>query len=379
MNSSSCDVLVVGGGPAGLAAAIALRRQGMDVVVAEALSPPIDKACGEGLMPDSRAELQQLGIELDARKGHEFTGIHFANRNHGREDCVTAEFSTGKGIGVRRVELHSRMIERAVEVGVRLKWGARVGLRDRHTVWVDGEACRYRYLIGADGEASRLRRWAGLDEGSVRSRRFGFRRHYRVAPWSSHVEVHWGAAGQAYVTPVGEGEICVAAITSRSGIFMNGILDGLPHLREKLSGHEIGSRDRGAVTTTRKLRRVVSENVALVGDASGSVDAITGEGMAMAFRQAILLGESLRRDRLEDYQAAHDGILKLPQRMATAMLAMDRWDWLRDRAMHVLARDPRLFARLLAVHVGEERFYSFALQEGLGMGWNLLIQGAVDA
>ena len=48
-----CDALIAGGGPAGLAAAIALRQKGLDVLVADALWPPIDKACGEGLMPDA--------------------------------------------------------------------------------------------------------------------------------------------------------------------------------------------------------------------------------------------------------------------------------------------------------------------------------------
>ena len=58
-----CDALIVGGGPAGLAAAIALRQKGLDVLVADALRPPIDKACGEGLMPDAQRDLAALGIQ----------------------------------------------------------------------------------------------------------------------------------------------------------------------------------------------------------------------------------------------------------------------------------------------------------------------------
>src|SRR5271170_6389281 len=88
----TCDVLVVGGGPAGLASGIALRQRGLDVVVADALIPPIDKACGEGLAPDSCRELLRLGVEISG--GFEFSGIHFANRNHGWEDLVSARFSS---------------------------------------------------------------------------------------------------------------------------------------------------------------------------------------------------------------------------------------------------------------------------------------------
>src|SRR5277367_3940082 len=148
----SCDVLVIGGGPAGLAAGIALRLRGLEVVVADALRPPIDKACGEGLMPDSRRELAGLGVE--ASGGQEFSGIHFANRTPSRADFVTAEFSRGKGIGIRRVDLHRRLIERAEEIGVRLHWESRVDLSGPQLT-VGGEVRRYRYLVGADGESSR--------------------------------------------------------------------------------------------------------------------------------------------------------------------------------------------------------------------------------
>ena len=64
---SETDVFVVGGGPAGLASAIAARRNGFDVVIADSARPPIDKACGEGLMPDGVAALRRIGVELGAR------------------------------------------------------------------------------------------------------------------------------------------------------------------------------------------------------------------------------------------------------------------------------------------------------------------------
>jgi flavin-dependent dehydrogenase len=243
-----------------------LRQRGLDVIVADSLIPPIDKACGEGLMPDSRRDLLRLGIQLSG--GHRFSGIQFANRTTSREDLATAEFSAGEGLGVRRVELHRQLTKRAASIGVRLLWGCRVDLGDARTsgnrVDVGGEAFSYGYLVGADGEASRVRRWVGLERGSVRSQRIGFRRHYRVAPWSDAVvEVHWGDQGEAYVTPVAEDEVCVAAITNWSMLRFDSILEGLPYLHSKLRGRAIVGRDRGSMTTTRKLHRVTSGNVAL--------------------------------------------------------------------------------------------------------------------
>jgi len=367
-SNHSCDVLVAGGGPSGLAAAIALRRRGADVLVADALQPPIDKPCGEGLMPDARRDLARLGVDLTTGHGAPFQGILFA----GPRDRVAADFPRGEGLGVRRPVLHRLLLDRAAELGVRFSWNTPVVLRSQQPAQLAGHPCVYRWLIGADGHASRVRSWAGLDAASLRGRRFGFRAHYRVAPWSPYVEVHWGPLGQAYITPVGPREICVAAITRHPGLRLPQILKGLPLLREKLYEAALTSTQRGALTLTRRLRRVTRGNVALIGDASGSADAVTGEGLALGFRQALLLADSLAAGSLDLYEARHSAILALPQRMASLMLLLDRSPGLRDRTLHAFAHRPHLFREMLAVHVGEQSLPRFALRRGPQLGALLL-------
>lgn len=369
MSAANCDVLIVGGGPAGLATAIALRQRGADVVLADGMQPPVDKACGEGLMPDARRDLQRLGVEVEARHGAEFAGILFASA----EAQVAADFPEGKGVGVRRTVLHALLVERARELGVRMRWGAPVTLRT--DVAVGGESVHYRWLVGADGQASQVRAWAGLEAGKVRSRRFGTRAHFAAEPWSRYVEIHWGALGEAYVTPVGAGEVCVAALTRKPGVRLDAVIAELPLLRERLRGAERTTRERGGVTLTRRLRRVTRGTVALVGDASGSADAITGEGLALGFRQAELLAESLAAAGLELYEARHASILALPQGMAAAMLLLDRFPRLRARTLPVLAARPELFGGMLAVHVGQQAMPRFVLRHGAELGALLLAPG----
>src|SRR5689334_25022502 len=94
----SVDVFVAGGGPAGLAAAIAARRRGLDVTLADGARPPIDKACGEGIMPDGVAAARALGVAVD---GVPFRGIRFRDG----ESTAEATFPRGEGLGMRRTEL----------------------------------------------------------------------------------------------------------------------------------------------------------------------------------------------------------------------------------------------------------------------------------
>ena len=272
----------MGGGPAGLAAAIALKMRGADVLVADALKPPIDKACGEGLMPDALRDLAALGVEWDVRDGAPFHGIRFENWTDTDHSSVSADFKAGKGFGMRRPVLHTRLVERASELGVRFRWGTHVALGK--PVTLNHERCTYNYLVGADGQSSRVRRWAGLDHGQWSTTRFGFRRHYRIPPFSNSVEVHWSALGQVYITPVAEDEICVAVVTRRNSTRMQQVIDSIPYLRERLVLNASSLRERGAVTTTRRLTQITRDNVALLGDASGTVDAVTGEGLALGFR-----------------------------------------------------------------------------------------------
>jgi 2-polyprenyl-6-methoxyphenol hydroxylase-like FAD-dependent oxidoreductase len=384
MNSShaspaTTEVLIVGGGPAGLAASIALRQRGIDCTIVEARPDPIDKACGEGLMPDSRASLAQLGVTLRDSDGHPFHGIRFEDPFH----RVDAYFPQGTGIGVRRPHLHALLASRAAETGAHVLFNSRLQLPATpsepgsfSTAHINGQPVQFRWLVGADGQASSVRKWAGLDRTRQRSLRYGFRNHYRIAPWSEFVEVHWGRGGQLYITPVARDCVCVVYITRDSRCDRTNILDQFPEVARRLHGIEAVSQQRGAVSANCKLHRVVTSSVALIGDASGSADAITGEGLAICFRQAHALASSIQSGSLEPYRRAHRRIGRLPHAMGALMLTLDRWPALEVRAMRVFANTPVFFRELLHAHMGERSLASVVLRRGPRFGWNLLTKGA---
>jgi flavin-dependent dehydrogenase len=243
-------------------------------------------------------------------------------------------------------------MERAEDTGVVMRWQSRVEALDPSGVRVEGRTVRCRWIIGADGFHSRVRRWTDLLPVRNSARRIGFRQHFRVRPWTDFVEVYWHNHCQAYVTPVGENEVCVAMIASAREVRLSDLSTLFPRLAKRLCGAEPTDSPRGAVTMSVKLPAVIRGQVALVGDASGSVDAITGEGLALAFRQARFLATSLTADDLGTYDTAHRQIGRRPWLMARLLLLMDGNDGMRRGAIRTLAACPRIFGGLLAFHVG---------------------------
>jgi flavin-dependent dehydrogenase len=367
------DLLVVGGGPAGLATAIRARLAGLAVTVVDRSRPPIDKPCGEGLMPDAVARLREIGVEP---AGFPFRGIRYFDGGLMAEGI----FPHAGGLGVRRLELHRALVRRAEEVGVRLTWGTIVrGLvreGDRFAgLETDQGPLSARWIVGADGLRSAVRFWAGLDGPVDGERRFGVRRHFAMRPWSDFVEVYWGPGSEAYVTPVGPEEVGVAILwsdtrTGRTGF--DGLLEGFPDLRDRLAGAPESSRDRGTGPLHQQVKGVYRDNLALVGDASGYLDAITGEGMAMAFHQSAALVEAIGKGDLPSYARAHRRIGRLPDTMTALVLGLERRPRLRRRAIRALAAEPALFSRLLGIHGRTLPPRRLGLDGALRLAWRLV-------
>ena len=363
----STDVFVVGGGPAGLAAAIAARQRGFRVVVADGQRPPIDKACGEGLMPDGLAALERLGIRVPLSEAHPFRGIRFV----GLDSSAAALFPESEvGLAVRRTSLHRIIAERAECMGADFLWGSSVTGICSEGVWVGQQLVRARWIVGADGSNSRVRRWAGLERARPKMR-YAFRRHYRVAPWTDHMEVHWGKRCQGYATAVGRDQVCVALASHDPGLRLEAGLRELPALSAHLRGAQVVSEERGALTGNRTFSSVWQRNISLIGDAAGTVDAITGEGLGLAFSQAVSMAQAFESGVLNVYEREHRRMMLRPRAMARLMLTLDGRPWLQHRTLQTFGKHPEIFRRLLALHVGALPPLEL-VRDGITLGWGLL-------
>ena len=370
-SAHSPDMFIIGGGPAGLATAIRAAQHGLRVAVADHNRPPIDKTCGEGLMPDTLNAMESLGVEVCHSEAAPFRGIRFCDA--AGDFSVEAEFGRRFGLGLRRTVLHAKLVHRAAEVGVALLWGSRVTLAADGQIFCENNPVRCEWVIGADGEASPFRRWAGLDETRYEHIRFAVRRHFRAAPWTDFVEVYWARASQIVVAPVTCDELCVAVISRDPRLRFAEALKQVPALASRLRNVGDAGQVRGARTGLRRLRRVCCGRFVLVGDASGSVDPLAGEGIGLGFKQAVALIEATAHGDLESYQAAHDGIARAPRLMSRLMLMMDAHPRLRRRALRIFAAEPSLFSRLLDVNIGEVSLSKFGLGPALRLGWRMLV------
>jgi len=378
LRDADTDVLIVGGGPAGLATAIAARREGLTVRVVDRRQPPIDKACGEGLMPDGLAILENLGVELTAAHSHPFRGIRYFDG----DSVAEGRFPAVAGVGVRRLHLHAALLRRAQQAGVELEWGVKVeAFRAQEiesvsveTVGVETNAGRRRarWIVGADGLRSKVRAWAGLDTPAARRQRFGVRRHFRLRPWSDCVEVYWADHCEAYVTPVAADEVGVAILWSGHKANFESLLLSFPRLAAHLEHAPKASKDRGIGPLHQKVRGVAHGRVALVGDASGYVDAITGEGLSLAFHQAEALAAALRSGNLRVYRRQHRKIAALPDAMTRLLLWVERHPVLRRRVIRALAREPAVFSRLLAIHCRALPVRRLGLETAPRLLWRLV-------
>src|SRR4029077_21153197 len=127
-----------------------------------------------------------------------------------------------------------------------------------------------------------------------------------------HMEIHWGDACQLYVTPIAAGEVCVVLISRDPHLRLEDALPQFPEVAQRLASAGPLKLERGGVTASRRLKAVYRGNVALVGDASGSVDAVTGEGLCLLFQQAVALADALHAGDLSLYEAAHRRIGRRP-------------------------------------------------------------------
>lgn len=378
-------VAVVGGGPAGLATAIALALSGESVIVLERGRWPRDKICGEGVMPAGVDVLHRLGVLpfIEADQCRPFRGIRWLDQ---QGNGIEGDFASGHGLAIRRTGLSAALHRRAQSLD-RIQLWQRAMVQDldmtpdgvRLAVNHEGRSrtLNAAVVIGADGRNSRVRKWASLQgKPPVSVRRWGARQHFCAEPWSDCVEVWWADGVEAYITPSSESRVEVAFLwdeavfepPEKGAKLVTGMLALFPALRDRLSGSLDEPTSAAAAMGPLAVAAcgASTNRILLVGDAVGYVDGITGEGITAGLLQAEavarLLPGLLAEGRVDERSllrlgASIESIFKETVPLAQAALLLSRYPQLRRIIVRGLSRSKRLFTHLLELNMGRTHWY----------------------
>ena len=343
------DVIIIGGGPVGLATASMAAQKGLTVKLFEPKTGVIDKACGEGLMPAAVQKLNEYGINIPT--SHVFKGIRYING----KSSADGHFLCGHGMGVRRLVLHNTLREHAVKAGVEFiqQKAKDIHQFDDH-VEVDGHSAKY--VLAADGLNSPTRSRLNVELPSQRPSRLGVRQHFNMAPWSDYVEVYWSEHAEAYVTPVAEDLVGVAILYYKDKLpkpknqnRFDSLLTLFPALKSRLEGQSQASSPRGAGPFERRASKHVINRCMLIGDAAGYLDPLTGEGIRLGLDAGEAAINCILNDQPHAYERAWRNVSRRYWWMTDGLLRARRIPIIRRLMVPFLQKLPWVFDRIITL------------------------------
>lgn len=351
------EIAVIGGGPIGLYTAIRLARAGYKVDLFEKRAWPIDKVCGQGIMPSGYQCLKDIGIDF---KGHQL--CHIKSVSYFDKEIQFKGELKATAVGIERKVLSEKLYKLALdEVNLKLyPHTTLVNIQKENqksllTLENDTQFKKsYRFIFACDGGHSPTRKILGVEQKRTDQRRLGARVHFNQTPWSDGVEVYWNNGIEAYITPVGEDKLEVAFLWFE-GRIKNGkdlqqeLLAQFPKLRKKLQLETISSDFKAIGPITKYSSVLKSHNTFFIGDAYKFIDGITGEGISLGLKSADVIIDNFSNFSILARFKIH--LIYLNYKFLVSLaLVMSSWTKLRGILFSFLKLKPKIFNLILSMN-----------------------------
>lgn len=293
------DVLLIGGGLAGLTASLDLARRGHRVLVIEKKQYPFHRVCGEYVSNETRPYLQALGLDLPALGVADITRFQFTSPS-GR--VLETPLDLG-GFGLSRYAFDFALYELAKAAGVEFWLGKTVEAvenTERRITTTDGTTAQARVVLGSFGKRTKLDATLDRDFIKQRSPYVGVKYHIRTDFPNDLIALHNFRDGYCGISAIEAGRYCLCYLTTRENLRRHGSIPAMeravlhrnPHLRRIFEESEfLYERPEVINEISFAPKRAVEQGVLMVGDAAGLITPLCGNGMAMAIHGAQLAAD----------------------------------------------------------------------------------------
>lgn len=367
------QIVIIGGGLAGLVAALELVNADFDVLLIEKKGYPRHKVCGEYVSNEVRAYLENLGLDLVKLGVKEISQLVLTSPTG---FTLEAPLPMG-GFGVSRFRLEDALYQLCVQAGVRFLLHTSVGEVINYSnqyfevVTQSGERISTDKVIGAFGKKSGLDVKMGRAFVAAEAPYMAVKYHIRYDHPEDTIYLHNFKEGYCGMSAIEEGKSCLCYLTHRSNIRKAGgaisqleqtVLRRNPHLSKIFSEAEFLYEKPMVISGFNfRKKKIVENDILMVGDAAGLIPPLCGNGMAMAIDGARLLAHQVIRNPkasvgeiANQYQRQWNRSYSTRLRIGRSVQASFGREWVTDGLLRFFALSPSLTQKVIRLTHGDE-------------------------